>query len=153
MDSATVTRQRGLPFTPHQRQAIAAALGSGRSHLSIAQEFNCNRVTVSRIAAELRQATLQLGGDWKTAQVSRAIRAVDKGLDHDADPYKRADLGVKVLTGLQVYKPAESSTTTNNTVIVHASDLPPDWHDRLIGALDVEFSRPALDADNDNPTR
>lgn len=129
MSTESVTRQRGTHFTEFQLQAISAAIGSGRSQESIAQEFNCNRVTISRIAQRLRKATESLGASWKTAQISKAIEAVNAGLDCKDDPYKRMDGGIKVLTGQQVYKTADASTTLN--IFYNTQDLPRDWYSQM----------------------
>jgi len=147
----------GRYLSREQRQAIAASVASGRSQKTVAQEFNVTPMTVSRIMREVRNASQTLQGDWRTQQTTAAIRAVNKGLAFDEDPYKGADLGVKVLTGLQVYKPSESGSTTNN-IFVNIEHLPSDWYQHARFAnpddapvIDVEATPDAGSSDTPKP--
>ena len=126
----TVASRQSRYLNDAQRQAIVSAVSSGIPQNVVAQQFGVNRVTVSKIMRSMRQATHDmLGGDWKQQQVTLGATAVNAGLRCEDDPYRRADLGVKVLTGLGVYKSEASSTTTN--IYVNVQDLPSDWHSRM----------------------
>ncbi len=142
--ATTVTPSKTTRFLNEtQRQAIIAEVASGRKQVDVAQAFNVHPNTVNSLVRAVRTAGTQaFSADWRTKQTTNAITAVDCGLTHDADPYRRADLGVKVLTGLGVYKSDTSSTTVN--IFANVQDLPRDWYEanELISgteaALDVD---------------
>ncbi len=116
-DSKTVTRSPFTPLTDMQRQAIAAAIGAGLNQTQVAEQFGVCRMTVWRIVRDLRRATRELNGDWRTGQTQKAVMAVNRALESQEDVYKAGTIGVAALKGLGVY----AAETTNNVTVVYSS--------------------------------
>ena len=64
----------------------------------------------------------------------KAIDAVESGLDHKADPYKRADVGVKVMKGIGEFD--NDKTVINNFNIV--AQTPAHLRERYLSNDDQE---------------
>ena len=128
-------RRRGAYLSETEKTAIQAERLTGRTAVDIAQRFNVNRATVARVCRTIYHAAQASALAWREQQASKAIRAVNAGLDAPRDPYKRAGIGVQALKGLGVYAPDTVQQT--NVLVASMRDLPADWRDRYVMASSV----------------
>ena len=75
----------------------------------------------------------------------KAVAAVNAGLDHPEDPYKRATIGNQALIGLGEFR------TEQPNVSVLVATLPADWRARYIATSQVieETERAALESETE----
>src|SRR5262245_12950393 len=59
---------------------------------------------------------------------SGAVKAVESGLDHPDDPYKRGNLGVQVLKGLGEFEQEKTSVHIANLM----ASVPEQWRSRYV---------------------
>ena len=108
--------KQGRYLTELQRQAIIASVVSGQTQGDVAKQFGIHRNTVCALCKSVRRlvkrgkpvalkAFVALDRDRMR---SKAAVAVEAGLDHEDDPYKRGGLGVQVLKGLGDFAPEQS---------------------------------------------
>ena len=99
-----VSRKPSRKLTSGERQAIIAACAvPGAVKQDIAKEYGIVPETISRMLREVKNVqspSNPLADDYKSTLKNKAIKAVKSGLDWDDDPYKRANIGVKVLEGI-----------------------------------------------------
>ena len=102
LDVKPAPKERHI-LTNAQRDAILLACGTGAHKGNLAKEFGIRPETISRI---IRQAkTVQtpsnpLASDYRPNMKQRAVKAINRGLECKRDPYKAANIGVKVLEGI-----------------------------------------------------
>jgi len=89
------------------KMAIIADKAAGVPVRIICERYNLDASTVWRICKKVQQAHPEsaisrdaTSADLRTRIKAKAYSALEGGLDHDADPYKRASIGVKVLEGI-----------------------------------------------------
>lgn len=94
----------------------------------VAREFDCHLNTVYRLIRDMkRDEKSGLSSDWKGDTRIKAVHAVNAGLDCKDDPYKRGELGNKVLIGLGEFKSGQDVN-----VGVQIANCPPELLSRLI---------------------
>lgn len=110
------------------RHAIVARFTVNGSILQTANEFGVHRNTVQRLVNSVRNVpNSPLNAvEWKAETKARAISAVNAGLDCKDDPYKRGELGNKVLVGLGEFKGQDVN------IGVNIANCPPELMARLI---------------------
>ena len=90
-------------LTVAQRQTIVAACAVGAHKGNLAKEFNVRPEVISRILRKVKEVQTEsnpLRDDYRPALKEKALRSVRRGLDCHRDPYKAANIGVKVLEGI-----------------------------------------------------
>src|SRR5678815_5712261 len=99
-----------------------------RDRSQVAREFGLHVNTVYRLVKAVKRVEKSgLSSDWKAGVKEKAVSAVTQGLDCKDDPYKRGELGNKVLVGLGEFK---SGQDVNVGIQVNA--CPPELLSRLI---------------------
>ena len=98
--------QQGYKWTnPRTQTAIVSDKAAGLTVRQIAAKYDVSLNTVSRVVRRFKDAEPRtelangVAEGYRERLKSKAIVAIESGLDYDADPYKRAHLGVKVLEG------------------------------------------------------
>src|SRR5262249_27829914 len=124
------------PYTwtdPKTCQGIFADRSAGLTVQQLADKYNVHPNTVSRIlrkfAKENPRTELAQGllSGCRDRLESKAVRAVEDGLDCAENPYRRGNLGVSVLKGLDVFN--------DESIHVHMNQLinacPPEWREEF----------------------
>ncbi len=97
-------RKSPRQLTLAERSAIIAACAVPGAHKgNIARDFDIRQETVSRLLRDVKlvqNVSNPLAADYKPALKHEALTAVKRGLKHKADPYKAANIGVRVLEGI-----------------------------------------------------
>ena len=122
------------PLSEAEKVAIFRDRMRGASFPQISKTYNISMITArSVIETFLEKADEQPQKvDFKEEMQTKAVVAVNDGLDCPVDPYKRANVGVQVLRGLQVFAPDGTSVQINNLV----ASVPEKWRDRYISNED-----------------
>lgn len=107
MSAASLDRQalrpRQVKLTNTQREAIVAACAVGTPKVHIAKQFGVRPETISRMLRKVKMLQVDsnpLAKGYKPDMKTRAVKAINRGLDCKRDPYKAANIGVKVLEGI-----------------------------------------------------
>jgi hypothetical protein len=85
------------------QQAVIAAHATGMTLEQCAQAFEIHRNTVQRWCRDVRRVenpANPLASDYKPGLRAQAVQAITRGLTSKRDPYRAADIGVKVMTGI-----------------------------------------------------
>jgi len=136
-ESPAPRRKSGPRFTEADRRAIVAYYMTCGSIRLTAEHFDCNENTVCALVKSVRKSQFSpLSEDWRENMRPRAVTAVNAGLDHTKDPYKRANIGVQVLKGLGDFR---GDTDLNVVTLVSSS---PAGLERVINALPTDPSVP-----------
>lgn len=135
------------PRVPERtKQALIAFYAVSGSIIQTAQRFNIHRNTVRRILLSVRNdARTGLSPDWRASTTTKAVRAVDAGLDCESDPYKRGQLGNQVLIGLGLFKAGPDIN-----VGVAINNTPPELMERWISTT-ARVSATPLDSQDEDP--
>ena len=113
-------------LTPAARSAVVAAVAAGMTKTEAAQQFAIHRNTVTEICKEVSQLAHPanpLSEHWKPTMKQDAIAAVTAGLRASRDPYKAANIGVKVLEGIGEFV-SGSHVDVDASVAIQVSWLP-----------------------------
>ncbi len=126
-----MTRKGALPVKT--KQAICADAVAGLRVKEIAERHHVHRVTVSKVLARFRREVpnnilADPEGDFKTRLKTKAIVAVESGLDDLTDSYKRGNLGVSVLKGVGVFQDEQP-----RGVYIQLGTVPSQWAERYQG--------------------
>ena len=129
-------------LTPHQRSAIVAEVASGRTQTDVAKAFGVSSQTVWTLVNAVRKQTdtpalARSQQNWRDSVVAKSQVAIDAGLDHDADPYKRATLGTLVMKGVGEW----AGDNQVSVFVTHVSQLPADMRSEYVSsddALEIE---------------
>lgn len=140
----------GKQKTPAERAALIAAVAGGMPQAEAAQHFNVHRNTVSRWCLAVRKVdnpANPMSKEWKETVKTHAIKAVENGLKCNEDPYKAANIGVRVLEGIGEFV-ATKDVHVNMTGVIAA--IPEELLVDMVmtPAIDVEYT-PSL-PDNDS---
>ena len=104
--------KQGRYLTELQRQAIIASVASGRSQISVAKDFGVHRNTVHALCVTVKPFVKRpdpsVSTAWRDRMRSKAVVAVEAGLDCPDDAYKRGGLGVQALKGLGDFAPEQA---------------------------------------------
>ena len=121
MSAKVASRATPEPYylTAAEKTAIIAERMAGVKVADIAKRYKCNEVTVWRICKTMQEASKAVAREWREEQTELAIQAVNAGLVHPEDPYKRATIGVQALKGLGVYA-ADSANVSVTTLVSNA---------------------------------
>lgn len=114
-------------LTDGEKAAIVMMRAQNLSYAVIGRRLGRNPDSVAQYVRGLKEAAKGYGveGDWKQELKEKSIEAIYDGLDCTESPYKRADLGVKVMKGIGEFR-ADSVVQLNNLV----QNTPPEWQDR-----------------------
>ena len=107
-----------------EKAALIAAVAAGMTQAQAAQHFGVHENTAQRWCAEVAKVNNNanpLVKTWKEALVHEAAAAVRDGLRAKRDPYRSADIGVKVLTGLGEF------TSGNTTKVDAVANIVVTW--------------------------
>jgi transposase-like protein len=117
-------------LSPAQKSAIIAAVATGRSKSSVAKQFGVHRNTVSALCKPVQAVTNPanpLAKDYRETLRTKAVQAVEAGLDCAKDDYKRGGIGVKVLAGLGEFK--DTHQVDGEIIVRLAGEYQPQIHD------------------------
>lgn len=90
-------------LTSGERDAIIAACAAGAHKGDLAKEFGIRRETISRVLANVKTVSSEsnpLSSDYKPSMKAKAVKAINRALDHRRDPYAAANIAVKVMSGI-----------------------------------------------------
>lgn len=125
-----IPRKSGPKLTEADRRNVIACYVECGSIGKTAERFELNRTTVSNLVKSVRESRASvLSPNWRENMRPKAVTAVNAGLDHNKDPYKRANIGVQVLKGLGDFR---GDQDLNIVTLVTSS---PAGLDRVIEAL------------------
>ena len=108
------------------KMALVAAVAAGMSKSQAAQRFGVHRNTVTALCkavSKVQNSANPLGEDWKLRMRQDAVAAVTSGLIAKRDPYKAANIGVKVLEGIGEFI-SGSHMEVDASVAIQVSWLP-----------------------------
>jgi len=141
--------------TPAIEKAVIADRMAGLRTTEIGARYGLHRVTVSRICSrfrreEPRSELASPAADYKLRLKTKAISAVEAGLDDASDNYKRGNLGVVTLKGIGEFQGEQPSTQGVQITIC----LPPTLQVPEAVMIDAEPERqllPETDRDEEPP--
>lgn len=84
-------------------------------------------VARTAVAAPLYQQSAE---EFRTSIRAKAITAIESGLEHDADPYRQAAVGLKVMTGIGEFK--ADAVSAHVTVTNMMAAVPESWRERYV---------------------
>jgi hypothetical protein len=127
-----VKEHKGGPGTLSEQEKAAIILmhGKGMTYQAIADKTGKTRQAVHKFITKVHKAaeTVIPEQDWKEVMRDKAIVAINAGLDHDEDPYKRGTLGIQAAKGLGVLQPDGAQIQINTLM----ASVPPGWKDRYM---------------------
>lgn len=130
----TSPRKHAQPISEATKRQMVARYAVCANMSQVAREFGCHLNTVYRLVRDVKRSEKSgLSADWKQDTKIKAALAVNAGLDCRDDPYKRGELGNKVLIGLGEFK---SGVDVN--VGVQVNQCPPELLARLIETPVIE---------------
>ena len=137
---------RGRGVSVPVQNAIVSNYLEGMKQVDIARKFDLHRVTVSKVVSRfMREADLaentKVSGDWKQALAERAVEAIEDGLKNRKEPYKRANLGVRVMKGLGHFNPESVNQ------VGFFAQVPDAWRERYTPP--PEITAQVQEADDD----
>lgn len=117
-----------------ERDAMILMRAQGMSVKTIAGKLNRAADTVAKVLQKARKNAEAEAPDFKETMKTKAITAVNAGLDEESDAYKRGNLGVQVLKGIGVFIGDNQSVTIHNLIAA----VPEKWRERYITNDGVE---------------
>ena len=129
-----------MKITESDKLAIIAARAAGVPVSELASRYRVSRQTISTVLGKLKDARHQDARDEFNATVYRSklrrkgYEAVEAGLDCDADPYKRGNLGVAALKGIGEFASDQADV---NVFLQSIMQLPADMRDEYLFPDDV----------------
>jgi len=144
--TSTPRSKYGPKLTPQERTAIIAAVVAGTPKGEIAKHFHVHPNTISQMIRQVKTVknpANPLNSDFRQEFRTKAIAAVKSGLDSDLDPYKRANIGVRVLEGIGELIPSQVNVNLNAVI----GQVPAELDDELVitpdkDVIDVDCSTP-----------
>lgn len=140
------------------KQAVIADCIAGIRQSDIAKRHKIHAVTVSKWwnrFKSLKPQGIDSGSPiehQKQGLVTPAFEAVKAGLECTKNAYQRANIGVQVLKGLQIFAPDQATS-----IQVLASGIPTDWRSMLptqqVSAITSSSTLPALPAPQESTTQ
>lgn len=129
-----------MPSKPRPREKIIAARLAGATREETARKLHVSVRTVDEVMRDARREgylTKEVDAlNWKDRLKDSSIEAVEAGLNCTKDPYKRADVGVKVLKGIGEF------TETHQGLHLLVSTVPKDWVQKFPVSNNEEEQQP-----------
>lgn len=132
----------GPKLNESSRRAIISAYSSGLTQDQVAEQFGVSRNTVGYLVKSIRDVpnhslSKAQPQAWRESVIAKSQVAIDAGLDHDADPYKRATLATVVMKGVGEW----TGDGQVSVFVTHVSQLPADMRSEYVSsddALEIE---------------
>ncbi len=100
----TVKPQRHL--TAEEQAAIVAAVTTGRPQVQVAKDFGVHRNTVNALCRRVKAVDTPahpLANGYKPVLERESVNALLRGLQHTANPYDAAKIGVECMKGMGIF--------------------------------------------------
>jgi hypothetical protein len=112
----------------------------GKTLKQISRERDLARNTVQRAVTKFRnpETPRSFTGDQRQILEQKAYLAVESGLDAENDPYKRANIGLQTLKGLNIFTDDDVHKEVNIHIQNLLNGIPPEWQDRYIANAVVD---------------
>lgn len=118
----------------------------GKSIRKIAAERSMSKNTIAKAIKIFREPPPEQKSQTESTREQleqKAFVAIEAGLDADADPYKRADVGFKYLKGTGVFSDDEARKEVNIHIQNMLAGIPEEWRDRYQRSTDIEVTEVA----------
>lgn len=129
-----------MPSRPKPREKILKARLAGATREETARKLHVSVRTVDEVMRDARREgylTKEVDAlTWKDRLKDKSITAVEAGLNCNKDPYRRADVGVKVLKGIGEF------TETHQGLHLLVSTVPKDWVQKFPVSNNEEEQQP-----------
>lgn len=132
------------------KRAIVQDALEGMERDEVALCYGVGRSTVDRLVREFKHETAEVRAgshdNWVQSVRSKARTAIEAGLDCPRDPYRRAQVGIKLLEGVRDLRGDETNVQVNNLIL----STPDGWRDRYVGKRKESESKEVTNGGNGN---